>query len=57
MKDSFMTIAYKDGFIHSCYNRTTEKYEHEAQYNYTVVNCKSQLACKQWISRQMEGKA
>ena len=52
MKDTFMTVAYKNGFIHSCYNHITEKYEFEAQCNYTVVNCKSRLACKQWITKQ-----
>ena len=52
MKDSFLTVAYKNGFIHSCCNRTTEKYEFEAQYNYTVKKCISSLACKQWITKQ-----
>lgn len=36
---------------YSCYNRDTGKFEYTAQYN-GIKHCKSELACKQWITKQ-----
>ena len=54
MKDIFLTTAYKDGHIHSCYDRDMRRFEYQAQYNCVVVTCISAFACKLWITKMMK---
>lgn len=54
-KDSFCTIRYKNGFIHTCYNRNTNKYEVRATYNYETIETNSLAYAKRWITKQMKG--
>lgn len=54
--DSFHTTRYKDGYIHTAYNRTEHRDEVQAQYNDRLRDCTSLHSAKVWITRQMKGE-
>jgi hypothetical protein len=55
-KDTFLTTSFKDGYVHSCYNRDTEKQEYNAHLDGYCVECKSLLSAKRQITKLMQQK-
>jgi len=54
MKDTFLTVSYKDGYIHSCHNRETGEEEIEAQFGNDVINCNTYAGAKRLITKLMK---
>ena len=55
MKDSFLTVRYRNGYIHTTYNHTTSKCEIMATYGYVTKPCNTVIGAKRWITKQEEG--
>lgn len=52
MKDSFLTVRYRNGYIHTASNRTTGNCEVTATYRYVTVTCNTVIGAKRWITKQ-----
>jgi hypothetical protein len=50
-KDSFLTVSYKDGFIHTCHNRTTGRTEVKSQVGYETRTHKTLIGAKRYITK------
>lgn len=52
MRDSFLTVGYKSGWIHSCYDRSQGKFVVQAQLkDYSVREVRSVHAAKLAITK------
>ena len=50
--DSFLTVKYRNGYIHTHCNRTTGKVVIQGQVDSELKHFASIKACKQWITKK-----
>lgn len=53
-KDSFLTIRYDLGYIHTCCNRTTGKTEVRSQIGRIVAKHETVIGAKRHITREIK---
>lgn len=53
--ETMQTVRYKSGYIHTKHDCIRHYDIIQAQYNYTIVTCKSALCAKRWITKQIKG--
>ena len=53
-KDSFLTVGYKTGYIHTCCNRTTGKTEVKSHIGCIVAKHETVIAAKRHITREVK---
>lgn len=56
-KCSFHSFGYKDGIIHTCYNRTQGKEEYRAQVSNVIQDCDSLPGAKRKVSEFLKDRA
>lgn len=56
MKNSFITTAYKTGYIHSCYNPETKQTEYRAQVANVSKDCFTLTGSKRIVTALIEDK-
>lgn len=53
-KDSFLTVGYKTGYIHTCCNRTTGKTEVKSHIGCIVAKHATVVGAKRHITREIK---
>ena len=53
-KDSFLTVGYKTGFIHTCCNRTTGRSEVKSHIGCIVAKHETVIGAKRHITREIK---
>lgn len=52
-KDTFLTVSYKGGYIHSCHNRTEGREEIKAQIHGKTIPCRTRIGAKRAITKAL----